>query len=201
MSNNKLSLIFDIDNTLISSLTMKEVKKLKHIPQLKYHDMDNYYRIYHRPYLQELLDFAFKHFNVSIFTAASQSYAFFIIENIFLKDLDYDTDYKMINKPKRDFKMVLYDDNCEESRKYFNPDTPKDLKYVYQFPGYNPCNTIIVDDLKEVYEANPKNTIRADYFDSSKKDAHNDNFLLRTMLRLKEIKKEYDSKGCMQSKN
>ena len=41
---------------------------------------DGHYKVFERPGLQEFLDYLFANFNVSVWTAASKSYALFIID-------------------------------------------------------------------------------------------------------------------------
>jgi hypothetical protein len=67
-----------------------------------------------------------------------------------------------------------------------NPKTMKDLRYLYVSKNklFNPNNTVIIDDLKEVLNNNKKNSIDSEYFDSSKKNALNDTFLLQLMKDL-----------------
>lgn len=184
----KLNLVLDLDNTLISSISFLEMKSLKNIKKRKltYKIMTNYYNVYYRPYLDKFLDYAFKNFHITIWTAASRDYATFIIDNIILGD----------KKHTRKIKMLLYDKNCEQSQQLYNSKSPKDLRYLYNFEGYHPCDTIIMDDLPEVYNANPRQTIRAIYFDAKKNNSENDIFLLRAKDELEKIRKNYNENGC-----
>jgi TFIIF-interacting CTD phosphatase-like protein len=189
---DRINCVLDLDNSIISSLSMAEIKKAKSIDKRKltYHTMEGYYRIYSRPHLQEFLDYAFANFNVSIWTAASRDYASFIIENIILS-----------GHPERKLKMFLYDENCDESQRFYNENTPKDLRYLYNFEGFYPCNTVIIDDLSDVYKANPKQTIRAPYFDAKKDASEKDAFLLDAIKYLKELKERYERGGCAYHKH
>ena len=81
----KSNIILDLDQTVISAEASEELdfKKYQEKSKLFRSDnMDGYYMVYSRPYLQEFLDYIFKNFNVSIWTAASKDYALFIIEKI-----------------------------------------------------------------------------------------------------------------------
>jgi hypothetical protein len=201
----KLNIVLDLDNTLISSLSFKELNKVYRKRKrdnsgksLKYSDMENYYRIFHRPYLQEFLDFIFENFNVSIWTAASKDYALFIVSNILHVKSSHENGKNPVNRANRAFKLICYDEHCEQSELMYNSSTPKDLNYLYNFNiGFHPCNTIIIDDLIHVEKANTNHTIRADYFDASKAEAVNDDFLKRTIENLKEIKKTYENSCCI----
>ena len=199
---SKINLVLDLDNTLISSISNREMKRLKNIKsrKLKYKDMDSYYRVFYRPHLKEFLEYAFDNFHVTVWTAASRDYAMFIIDNILLNDPDHKK-HKYDISQKRHLKMFLYDDNCDESQELYNSDSPKDLRYLYHFKGYHPCNTIIMDDLYEVYQANPKQTLRAVYFDAKKEESEKDTFLLEAMKKLEEIKERYKTKGCSHHKH
>jgi hypothetical protein len=80
----------DLDETLLNTPTLnsenldkKIVKKCK--KQIKVYKHEEGFLIFERPYLQEFLDFIFQYFIVSVFTAASKSYANFILKNIILK--------------------------------------------------------------------------------------------------------------------
>ena len=198
---SKINLVLDLDNTLISSISTREMKKIKSIDKrkLQYKDMDSYYRVFYRPHLKEFLDYAFENFNVTVWTAASRDYAAFIIDNILLNTSSKNTKgtrKKQKTHPTRQLKMFFYDDNCDQSQDMYDKESPKDLKYLYHFDGYHPCNTIIIDDLYEVYQANPKQTIRAVYFDAKKEVSEKDTFLLDAMKRLEEIKEQYEKSGC-----
>jgi len=188
----RLQVVLDLDNTIISSLSMREVKKLKNIDnrKLNYKTMQDYYRVYERPHLKTFLDYVFKHFDVTVWTAASRDYASFIIDNIILR-----------GHPNRKLKMFLYDANCDESQEFYNKNSPKDLRYLYNFTGYHPCNTVIVDDLKDVYKANPKQTIRAHYFDAKKDVSEKDTFLLDAIATLEDLNEKYLDSGCSYHKH
>jgi len=125
------------------------------------------FRVYHRPYLQDFLDYIFENYNVAVFTAASKDYAAFIIDKIILV------------KPDRKLDFIFFSYHTDISRKYYN--SPKNLKVlwdVFKIRGYRENNTIIIDDLDEVYNGNNnKNVIRAPYFDAADKNCRTDAFL------------------------
>ena len=188
-NGGKPNLVLDLDNTLICSLTFKELEKLRKPPtNLQYVDMDKQYRIYIRPHLHEFLDYAFKHFDVTIWTAASKDYAMFIIEHILMKP-QLQTDYIKTNRSFRNFKMILHSHNCDQSSSYYSVDSPKDLRYLYHFDGYFKCNTVIIDDLDDVFKANPQQTIKAPYFEAKHANAHEDKFLLDVFSTLDKLRR------------
>lgn len=179
--DKKINIILDLDNTLINSLTFKEVKGLSRNKENKfeYVDMDRSYRVFLRPHLQKFLDYLFDNFNVSVYTAASLSYASFIIENVILL------------KPDRKLDLALFSYHCSYSKKYFK--CTKDIRMLWKelkLEGYSTENTFIIDDLPEIYKTLPKHTIKAKYFDILEPHSENDTFLLDTIKKLEQIKKE-----------
>jgi TFIIF-interacting CTD phosphatase-like protein len=109
MNKTKLNIILDLDQTIISAESAEEYDKAKNKTKEKkfiFHNMDNYYTIFERPGLQIFLDYLFKNFNVSIWTAASKDYALFIIDNIILQ-----------NKKERQLDWVFFSYHCDLSRK------------------------------------------------------------------------------------
>ena len=92
-------------------------------------------------------------------------------------------------------KLILYDENCDQSEDMYKTDTPKDLRYIYNFPGYNKNNTFIVDDLPEVKEVNKKNVLPAKYFDVKKIGCENDTFLKDIIPVLQKMLDKYYG-GC-----
>lgn len=189
---SKLNLVLDLDNTLISSISINEMKRISNIKnrKLDFKVMEKYYNVYYRPHLKKFLDYAFKNFHITIWTAASRDYATFIIDNILMEPSHPNL------SPKRQLKMFLYDDNCDQSQEFYDNRSPKDLRYLYNFEGYHPCNTIIMDDLPDVYDANPKQTLSAVYFDAKKKDSDKDDFLIYAISELEKIKHTFETSGC-----
>jgi hypothetical protein len=188
----KMSLLLDLDCTLVNSLDLRELQKLprKFQEKLKYIDMKGYYRIFQRPYLQTFLDYAFANFDVSVFTAADKDYALFIIEKIILI------------KPNRHLKNVFYSYASELSEAYF--DSPKDLRLLWdvlKVEGLSPCSTVLLDDLSDVFEANPRNVIRAKKFELLKRGVPDwkqlqDNFLLEVIPKLETRKQKFKKCSC-----
>ena len=104
----KLNVILDLDQTLISAeeLDNFDFKKYKKkIVQFDAKVMEDLYIVFGRPYLQEFLDYLFDNFNVSIWTAATKSYALFIIDN-FIKI-----------KPNRKIDFIFFSYHCDYSMK------------------------------------------------------------------------------------
>lgn len=168
-NDKKLNFILDLDETLISAEATEDYdfeKYKKKAKKFKFEPMEDYYIIFERPYLQQFLDFLFKNFNVSIWTAASKDYALFIIEKIILKD-----------HPERKIDYIFFSYHCNVSKKIKN--RTKDLSMlwdIYKMEGYNKNNTIILDDYDEVYNTQNNNCIIAEPFKFIENNSENDNF-------------------------
>ena len=182
MEEEKPCIILDLDQTLISGEPIEEYNRKKHGPREKFFRCDNmegYYYIYSRPYLQEFLDYIFKHFRVSVWTAASKDYALFIIEKIILN-----------KKPNRKLDFILFSYHCDWSKKYKK--SSKNLKMlweIFKMPGYSQNNTFILDDyVQDVHKPQPKNCIIAKPFEFTKKGSENDNFLKNLITQLETLR-------------
>lgn len=164
------NIILDLDQTLISGEATEEFdfdKEGKRAKKYKYYDMDGYYIIFERPYLQEFLDFIFANFNVSIWTAASRDYCLFIVDNIILQ-----------KKPERKLDFIFFSYHCDISEKHHKKS--KDLKTIwdtFRLVGYTKDNTVIIDDYDEVFNTQPDNCIAAPGFYFTDKKSIKDTFL------------------------
>jgi len=181
-----MNVILDLDNTIICALEFDEYKSLvkddvKYLDNnFDYADMDKSFRIYCRPYLEEFLEFVFKNYNVSVFTAASKDYALFIIEHIIKKKV-----------PDAELDFVFHFYHTEISEAYYK--SPKDLRLLWdKFPtNFREDNTVIIDDLSDVKKANQSNCMNIKAFELVDKentvirDAVNDRELLHMMEVLK----------------
>jgi len=181
MSKNKINVILDLDQTLISSELLEEYdyelneKKLK---KFNSHNMDNYYIVFERPGLQKFLDYIFDNFNVSIWTAASKDYALFIIEKIILS-----------NKTNRQLDWVFFSYHCTLAKKLSLGSKKISILWDnFNLNNYNDKNTIIIDDYDEVYNIQPGNCIIAWPFEYTADNSENDNFFNLLIENLKYIK-------------
>ena len=172
-NQNKINLILDLDQTLISAEANEEYDFKKNRDKAKkfeFQDMDGYYIVFERPGLQDFLDFIFANFNVSVWTAASKDYAIFIIDKIIIKD-----------KNERKIDWIFFSYHCKISQKIKH--TSKDLSILweeYNLPGYNKNNTIILDDYKEnVYLPQKNRCILAKPFYFTDNESENDKFLFK----------------------
>jgi TFIIF-interacting CTD phosphatase-like protein len=192
---DRLNIILDLDNTLINALEEPEREKipLSFQDKFDYADMAAYgMRIFGRPGLQEFLDFLCTNFNVHVFTAAEQEYALFIINNFIL------------TKPSRKVHHVFFRYHVDIALERYGG--MKDLRLlwnIFNVPGMYPCNTLIVDDLKDVYEGNPMHTIRVASFDVANEDgvliaeSIQDRDLYRVMEKLLNLNDRYKNSGCV----
>jgi TFIIF-interacting CTD phosphatase-like protein len=158
----KNHIFLDLDSTIINSLSPDEIKLCN---DNEFYPLDlfkchKYYfknklefYIFERPHLQSFLDFLFKHFNVSVFTAAQKDYATFIVDNII-----------EIN-PNRRLTYFFYSYHSDITYNYMRG--LKDLNIlwsIYDLDDVKPCNTIILDDNSEVFSTNKRNCIRVPEF-------------------------------------
>jgi TFIIF-interacting CTD phosphatase-like protein len=182
------NLILDLDETIIHSLSSDEKKSLSKNQLAEYnkikdrfkHSMgEDDYIVIERPGLQEFLDFAFKNFNVSVWTAASKDYALFIIEEIVLA-----------NKPERHLDLILFSTHCSYAKKKYKG--LKNLKMLEDVCHYDMDKTIILDDHPDVYSTQPTNCIRMCPFELSNDKRKPDNFLITKIIpALEEVLANY----------
>lgn len=192
----KINIILDLDQSILSAEVLvkdeedeEEEEEIYDIDKnrlkasfFNFWNMDNYYVIFERPGLQKFLDFLFKNFNVSVWTAASKSYCMFIVENILIQ-----------NRPERKLDHVFFSYHCKLSSKMKKG--TKDLSMlwdVYKIPQFNSKNTIILDDYDEVSETNnseistePWKCIFAKPFYFTEEGSENDDFLKILTKQLK----------------
>lgn len=197
--HKKINIFLDLDQSIISGEILKEddddyddddeeedlydieSNKTKAI-NFDFQNMENYYVIFERPGLQKFLDYLFKNFNVSVWTAASKGYALFIIEKIVLA-----------GRPERKLDYVFFSYHCKISSKLGKG--TKDLSIlwdIYKLPGYNAKNTYILDDYDEVYHTQPDNTIIAKPFHFTAHNSENDDFLNNLIIKIKRLRKKLE---------
>ena len=173
----KLNVILDLDNTLVCAVekvhydVASDPRFKAFNENLKYRDTTfvytndgsdvvhkEEYRIYARPHLDEFLDYLFENFNVSVFTNAEKDYAMYIVNN-FIKG-SFESEEKDKENKKRRLDFVFYRYHTMRGNEKFGG--IKNLRLIwetYKMYYFFPANTIIVDDLYDVYKTNPLNTI------------------------------------------
>lgn len=178
----RLNIVLDLDNTLISSKDKHEVAQMSKDDrlslletELEWGNMDGgEFKVFARPHLQEFLTWLFQNFNVLVWTAASASYAIYVIEKFILND------------HKRNLKLFLHHNHCQQS--YRIHDTQKKLEMLKEYAPLLTLNdTIIIDDNDEVYTSQPDNCIHIKPFDVSNESCLEDIELFNVQKRLQQI--------------
>jgi hypothetical protein len=177
-----INVILDLDNTLIYSISQEKFPKKKtHLHSMKHYKMDDDYYVFERPGLQTFLNWLFKNFNITVWSAASPEYVEFIVKNV-------------IEKNKRNIEYILNSDNCEESQTVYGDKHIKNLNMLwdhYEIDGYDSYNTLIIDDLKMVCKIQPHNSIQIKSFNTRSKDCIKDIELKEIRKKLNKIVKHY----------
>ena len=186
----KKNIILDLDETLINAnyiedFDTEEYKRIyretlsKSKNPFEFKVMQEYYIVFKRPYLDEFLDYIFKNFNVSVWTAASKDYALWIIKNYIIKDTNRKLDF------------IFFSYHCTYSHKESESKGSKDLSLLwkdFQLSNYNENNTIIIDDNSEVYNIQMERVIPAIEFNIFNYNLENDKFLRDIIPILEEYK-------------
>jgi TFIIF-interacting CTD phosphatase-like protein len=181
MKKERLNVLLDLDQTIISSEAEDEYDFKNNKNKSKkftFHDMDGYYIVFERPGVQKFLDYLFKNFNVSVWTAASKDYALFIINKVILQ-----------GKKDRRLDWVFFSYHCDISKK--KKKGTKDLSMIwdeYKISGYTKDNTVIIDDYDEVYDTQPDNCIIAKPFEFVKENSEKDRYLIELTKSLRKMK-------------
>lgn len=168
--DRKINILLDLDNTLISSLSTSEEKKRyrKRMDKYRWEDMDGYYKVFERPGLQPFLDFLFKNFNVSVWTAASKTYALFIIDKFLLN-----------GKPERKLDYIFFSHHCRRSKRVKSSQKSLDiLEQEFHLSKYKKKHTYIIDDHPEVYETQPERCIQIKPFEFVSSKSYRDRELV-----------------------
>lgn len=184
------NVILDLDGTLISSISFDEIKSnpelKRRIEQLmeshKAEVMDDDYIVFARPDLERLLEYLFKHFNVSVWTAASKSYALFIIDKFILGARTV---------PKRILDGIFFSHHCKKSIR--RTGNQKNLDYFCKnlSPYYDASETFIIDDSPEVYSTQPKKCLSVHEYDVADPSYRRDTEIVRNIVpQLRMIKNE-----------
>jgi hypothetical protein len=100
----------------------------------------------------------------------------------------------IIEKNGRFVEYVLNSDNCEESQQVYGDKHIKNLNMLwdhYDVDGYDPYNTLIIDDLKMVCKIQPHNSIQIKSFNTRSKDCLNDKELKDIRKKLTKISKHF----------
>lgn len=179
------NIVLDLDQTLISAESIDTettaenfVKYLTKAHLFKFTIFDMHYIIFERPGLQNFLDYLFKNFHVSVWTAATKEYALFVVEKIIIA-----------GRPERKLDCILFNEQCNYS--LFLGAGMKNLKLlsdVYGLANYRMDNTIIIDDLPAVNSIQPNNSILIRPFYFAEEGSENDNHLDAVKIKLEHHK-------------
>lgn len=180
-----MNIFLDLDETIISSVDNDEyIENKEKLDKLNLHSKkldeegENFeYNVYGRPHLQTFLEFIFKNFNVSVWTAASKNYALFIIEKFILNDKERKLDY------------IFFDYHCSLSQQFKDDENKiKSLDILsndFNIEKITLNNTVIIDDNPKVFKNQPNNCIKIKPFDVIKnKNPEDDNELLKIKNKL-----------------
>ena len=171
----KFNIVLDLDQTLISSEDLKDFVPDVRMKLFKHAKMDETYITFERPHLQEFLDFLFKNYNVSVWTAASKNYALFIIN-------------KFIKRKGRVIDFIFFSYHCDLSTNEGRGLKGLDMLWdKFKLAGYNQNNTIIIDDNNDVKKIQTCNCYHIKPFYYKKKGSENDVALLELMQGLKNM--------------
>ena len=198
---SKLNIIFDLDETLISTLLVRfgngerrniNMTENVNIGIINIENKSNITFI--RPYLDELLEYCYEHFNVSFWTAGGFIYCQEVLK-IILTEEQYNKT-KVIFSKYNDNTIIEIKSNAFITNNNLEKINCKSLDILYyEGSEFNPNNTIIIDDKLNVCNYNKKNAIninpynRLNKYDQSLKKLlewfKNGNFFLTNEKKLK----------------
>lgn len=163
MSSERPLVILDLDNTCISAIEHQHIHHVPYHDAFRHIDLENIYRIYERPGLQEWLDYLFSIYKVGIWTAAGLHYALFVVSH-----------FITVNHPHREIEFIMWDKHCNYSARR----TKGQIKQITLLePLYDIKTTVLLDDNESVLRQS-MNTIDSNYFDVLHPDAHMDSFCI-----------------------
>lgn len=155
----RANVFLDLDNTLLSAVPITEIKwdepTLDLATEFPFHNMEDYYLVFERPGLQDFLDFLFKTFNVSVWSAATKDYVLFIVDKI------------LQQRPGRKVNYIFFSYHCDKCKKD-RKGSVKLLDFLwdrYKLQGITPENTFIIDDNDRVAAFNPNNVVHIKEFE------------------------------------
>lgn len=179
------NIFLDLDNTIICAEPFEDItdpmKFKERASHFDFKNMEDYYLICARPFLQSFLDYLFTHFKVHIWTAASKGYASFIVEEFILK-----------KNPSRKINLILFDRHCRVCKRTYKQEShSKKLEILWDIwkqPEFDKDNTFIIDDLKEVKDCQINNCINVKPFEFLRDDSEYDKELIKIKDILNDIK-------------
>tara|TARA_B100000029_G_scaffold501052_1_gene573760 strand:- start:543 stop:1466 length:924 start_codon:yes stop_codon:yes gene_type:complete len=201
-SNNKINIIFDLDETLVHSKSIKTPPNgEKYLNNIENQNQDlaflkvsptTHFMVHKRPYYKELLDYCYKHHNVSFWTAGTPNYCMGILDKILTPH--------QLKKAKIIFARHKPNEtyNCNNSELYRHKTVdgsyPKLLPILWKHPKYkrkfNKKNTVLFDNSEFHTSRYPKNTVNVpDFSPNNQNEIQNDRYLLDVLNSLKKLEK------------
>lgn len=153
---SKKTLFIDLDETLIHSDIAGIYKDYDYMVEMKHEDQSLQFGLFVRPLLNEFLEFAYKHFNLILFTASQKCYA--------------DPILNIIDPNNKYFKLKLFRNNCIEFKNLF-------IKDLNLLPTFGLKDMILIDNCIFSFSRNLKNSILISSFYNNDKDTELGNLI------------------------
>ena len=164
---NKINIIFDLDETLIQTLDINfennksyivENPSLSNIAILNIPGNKRSTFLYIRPYYLNLIDYFYRNFNVSFWTAGTENYCRSIIDVLLSEEQKNET--KIILSRNSFDKNIIVNIKDDKMYKINHYKEPKPLKFLWKnFNNFNKENTLIIDNSYSVTRYYPYNSI------------------------------------------
>ena len=169
-NNKKFHLIFDLDETLIQSiqdninLETKYMVENTQLSQIAFININNIFKvIYIRPFCLTLLDFCYKHFDVSFWTSGTHNYCRGVINTLLNETQKQQTKFIIAKYNKDKNKIINLKSNKVYDISKFYPNQQKPLIYLWKHPDFNKYlnqnNTILIDNSIQVVKPYLDNSI------------------------------------------
>ena len=191
-SNNKLLVIFDIDDTLIKSFFSNYISSYKNTEFIITKNKGENIIFLIRKYARFLLDYCFRYLNVGFWSSGTKQYVSSILNKllskeqykktkfILAKNIDRNNEIEYVDIISKN-KIVVPDVNDE----YIKPlDTLFNHNYFKSFCNAN--KTILIDDKLSHIAVNPNNSLLVPKFSY----AENDNYLFQVFQWINKNKNE-----------
>jgi hypothetical protein len=169
-NKNLLNIIFDLDETLVQTLDINftenknfiiENPNISNMSILNIPDNNRTTLLYIRPYFLKLIEFCFRHFNVSFWTAGTSNYCNSIINILLTEEQKQKTKAIIARVANEDRKII----DLKSGKIYciYNYTEPKPLNFLWNnedfSSNFNKKNTIIIDNSYNVTKSYSYNSI------------------------------------------
>ena len=166
-----MHIVLDLDETCISSQELSTIVK-----GLEYFVIDDDTNCFKRPFLDQFLDWAFENHRVSFWSNGIKSYVLDIVKNICkTNQIPY---------------MILWRTSCDYCMK--ETGGLKDFEWLMEKKiDLGPeTEIVLVDDLKENCDSNPKNCYNIPAFNADSALAQNDRELVKLVAWIEKLQRE-----------